>query len=74
MAWQPSKGNGPLKSLSDNPEQVQESMERLGSLRDQLCEIFQAAIARVHNGQQESDRRFIDEIGERDAKDKTLLE
>ena len=54
-------GNGCLRFLPDSAEQITESMERLGPLWDQLCEAFQAAIARVNKGLQESDRPAIDE-------------
>jgi len=49
---QPEKGNGSLRFLSDSAKQIEECMERLGPLWDQLCEAFQAAIARVNKSQQ----------------------
>jgi hypothetical protein len=65
---QPYEGNGALRFLCDSPEQVEESMERLGPLRDKLHEAFQEAIVRVHKGQRESARSVIDETGKDDLK------
>ncbi|MCK4354698.1 MAG: hypothetical protein KAW83_05535, partial [Dehalococcoidia bacterium] len=62
-----------LQFLPDSPEQIAESMERLGPLRDQLCEVFQAAIDRVNKGQQESDRLAIDETRKGDSEDEAPL-
>jgi hypothetical protein len=42
-----------MRFLPDSPEQIAESMERLGPLRGQLYEVFQEAIGRVNKGQQE---------------------
>jgi len=48
-----------MRFLPDSPEQIDESMKRLGPLRDQLYEAFQAAIARVNKGEQESNQPAI---------------
>lgn len=42
--------------LFDGPEQIAESMKKLGPLRDELYEVFREAIDRVNKGQSESDR------------------
>jgi hypothetical protein len=60
-----------LEFLPDSPEQIIDSMKRLGPLRDQLYEVFQEAIGRVNTGQQESDRPAINEIRKRDSEDET---
>ena len=56
-----------VQFLCDSSEQIAESMERLGPLRDQLYEAFQVAIARVNKGQQKSDRPTIDETRKGDS-------
>ena len=50
-----------IEILPDSAEQIAESMERLGPLRDQLHAAFQEAIARVNKDQQESEQPAIDE-------------
>ena len=42
-----------MRFLSDSLEQIGESMERLGPLRDKLYEAFQEAIAKVNQAGQE---------------------
>jgi hypothetical protein len=64
---------GGLQFLPDSTEQIEESMERLGPLRDQLYEALQEAIDRVNKGQQESDRLAINETREVDSEDDALL-
>jgi len=58
--------------LPDSPEQIVESMERLGPLRDKLYGALQDAIARVNQGQQESSRPPIGASRD-DPKDDDLL-
>jgi len=45
--------------LPDSPEQIEESMERLGPLRDQLDGAFHDAIARVNQNRQELNQPAI---------------
>lgn len=40
--------------LPDSAEQIEDSMKKLGPLRDQLYEAFREAIARAKRNQQES--------------------
>ena len=56
-----------MRFLPDSPEQIAESMERLGPLRDQLYEVFQEAIDRVNKGQQESNQPAIYETKQGDS-------
>lgn len=70
---QPERGSGSLRFLPDSAEQIEESVKRLGPLWDQLCEAFQAAIARINKGQQKSDRPAIDETRKGDSEDEVLL-
>ena len=62
-------GNSSLEFLPCSREQIDESIKRLGPLWDQLWEAFQAAIARVNKGQQESNRPFIDETRKDESED-----
>ena len=55
-----------LEYMADSAEQIAESIDRTG-LWDQLCEAFQAAIARVNKSQQKSDRPTIDETRKGDS-------
>ena len=48
-----------MQFLSDSPEQIEESMKRLGALRDQLYEACRKAIVRVNKVRQESDQSAI---------------
>jgi len=47
--------------LADSAEQIEESMKRLGPLRNQLYEVCRKAIVRVNKGQQESDQPAIND-------------
>jgi len=62
-----------LEYMADSAEQIAESMESLGPLRDQLYEIFREAIDRVNKGQQESDQLAINETREVDPEDEAPL-
>ena len=62
---QTENGNPFLEFLPDSPEQIAESMERLGPLRDQLLGAFQEAIDRVNKGRQGTEQPAIDETRER---------
>jgi hypothetical protein len=55
-----TKGDGSPKYLVCSEEQVDESLGRLGSLWDQLLQAFRERIARVNQGQQESDQPVHD--------------
>ncbi len=47
---------GGLQFLRDSPEQIEESMERLGPLRGQLYEVFQEAIDRAERASKYDNR------------------
>jgi hypothetical protein len=56
--------------LADNAEQIEDSMKKLGPLRDQLYEAFREVIARAKRNQHES---VINKTGELDSAGNTPL-
>lgn len=56
-----------MQFLPDSPEQIAESMKRLGPVRGQLHEALREAIDKVNNGQKESDQPAIGDDSKDDA-------
>ena len=61
-----------LEYMADSAEQIAESIDRTG-LRDKLNEVFQAAIVRAKESQQEPAQSTINETKEVDSEDDTPL-
>ena len=72
MRFSTQDKRNPLQFLPDSPEQIAESIDRTG-LRDKLNEVFQAAIARAKENQQEPAQPAIDETRKGDLKDDAPL-